>query len=956
MNRRFVCTAAALLLALAALASAQTLPPGVQKMTSMGGITEYDYPNGLKVLLYPDPAEPKITVNVTYLVGSRHEGYGETGMAHLLEHLDFIDTTNGRHIKEELVAHGAQWNGTTNDDRTNYYETFNATDDNLKWALGLETDRMVNVKFNKQILDTEMTVVRNELERGENQPASILGERVASAAYLWHNYGKSTIGSKEDLEGVPYTRPEAFYHKYYQPDNAVLVITGRIDETKTLQLVAASMGALPRPTRKLEAPYTIEPPQDGERFVTLRRVGTGQNVIVAYHAVSAGHPDSAALQVLSGIMNGSGGRGGRGGRGGGGRGGSSAGDPNEGRLGKFVVDPELAQSANMGFQGRHDPGLVEISATLTKDQSPDAARDAIYKALEDVIANPPTAADVERVRTQLLRNLENSLSNPQSIATGALNQAISQGDWRLMFLQHDRLKDVQPSDVERVAKAYFKASNRTVGYYIPDMNPDRTVVPATPDLDATLKNYKSTVTIVHAETFDPTIANIESRVVRSKLANGMKVDVLPKKTANNIVTGTIELRFGDATTLAGQREAAAFAGSLLMDGTKSHTRSQLQDEFRKLNAQVNVSGGGGGGGGGRGGRGGRGGGGGGGGMSSATAGITAPAENFLAAMKLAVEILKEPLYPQEEFDRSKAQRLEALGNPQTEPTQMATELLSRHLSPFAKGDLQYSPTREEQKPELQKVTLAEAKKFHDDFYGANYGVFAVVGPVTPADIQKAAADLLGAWNTSKAYKQMVTPYKKVAAINQKIETPDKANAEFLAGERFQMSQTDPDYPAMVVASYMFGEPITSRVSNRIRNQEGLSYGANARITIPTEGDSAQLSATVSLNPAVGPKVESCFMEELQKAYKGGFTAEEVAEAKKAILDARLIGRSTDAALLSLIASHEQLDRPLQWDADVEAKIAALTPAQINAAFRKHIDPAGVSIVKAGDFAAAKVFQ
>jgi zinc protease len=171
-----------------------------------------------------------------------------------------------------------------------------------------------------------------------------------------------------------------------------------------------------------------------------------------------------------------------------------------------------------------------------------------------------------------------------------------------------------------------------------------------------------------------------------------------------------------------------------------------------------------------------------------------------------------------------------------------------------------------------------------------------------------------------------------------------------------MSQNDPDYPAMVLASYMFGEPITSRVSNRIRNKEGLSYGANARLTVPTEGDSAELSATVSLNPAVGPKVESCFMDELQKAYQGGFTAAEVAEARKAILDARLIGRSTDAALLQFIASHAQLDRPLQWDATVEAKIATLTPAQINAAFRKHIDPAGISIVKAGDFAAAKVFQ
>jgi zinc protease len=508
--------------------------------------------------------------------------------------------------------------------------------------------------------------------------------------------------------------------------------------------------------------------------------------------------------------------------------------------------------------------------------------------------------------------------------------------------------------VVRVAKSYFKASNRTVGYYIPDMAPDRTVVPPTPDLGSTLSNYKSTVTVAHGETFDPTIANISSRLVTSKLANGMKVDILPKKTENNIVTGTIELRFGDATTLAGQREAASFASSLLMSGTKSHTRSQLQDEFRKLNAQVNVGGGGGGGGRG-GGRGGRGGGGGG-SLSSVSASITAPAENFLPALKLAVEILKEPLLPQDEFDRSKTQRLEALDLPRVDPTQLAQDLLSRHMSPFAKGDLQYSPTPEEQKPELQKVTLEQAKKFHDEYYGANYGIFAVVGPVNPADIQKAAADLLGTWNTSKVYKPLVTPYKKVGAINTKIETPDKANAEFLAGERFQMSQNDPDYPAMILASYMFGEPITSRVSNRIRNKEGLSYGANARITIPTEGDAAQLSATVSLNPNVGPKVEQCFMEELQRAYKDGFTAEEVADAKKSVLDNRMVGRATDAALLSLIASHEQLGRPLQWDADLETKIAALTPAQINAAFRKHIDPNAISIVKAGDFKAAKVFQ
>src|SRR4051812_17113930 len=606
---------------------AQTLPPGVEKKASLGGITEYQYPNGLRVLLYPDASNPKITVNVTYLVGSRHEGYGESGMAHLLEHLDFIETTNGRDIKREITEHANPWNGTTSSDRTNYYETFIASDENLRWALSLEADRMVNVKFTRKILDTEMTVVRNEFERGENSPQSILRERVEATAYLWHNYGKSTIGSKEDLEKVPVERLEAFYKKYYQPDNAVLVVTGRLDESKTLSLIADTIGKLPRPSRKLDQTYTVEPAQDGERFVELRRVGQGQEVMVAYHAVSAGHPDAAALQVLSGIM--SGGGGGRGGRGGGGGG--------EGRLTKALVDNKLATSASMQFAQLHDPGLVTLSAALTDDQSLDVAKKALIDTIAGVITEPPTRDEVDRVKTGLLRGLERNLSDPQSLATGALNQAIAQGDWRLMFLQHDRLKDVTPDDLVRVAKTYFKASNRTVGYYIPDANPDRTVEAETPDLDAVFRNYKSTVAVDRGESFDPTPANVEARVQRSKLTNGLKVVILPKKTTGNMVNGTIELRFGDAATLAGKNSAAQFAGSMLMLGTKNKTRQQLQEEMRKLNAQIQVSGGGGGGGGRGGGRGGFAGGG---GISSATANITAPPDNFVAAMRLAVEILK----------------------------------------------------------------------------------------------------------------------------------------------------------------------------------------------------------------------------------------------------------------------------------------------------------------------------
>src|SRR5215468_5218567 len=288
---------------MSAVISAQTLPSGVKKGPSMAGITEYTFPNGLRVLLLPDSGSNTITVNVVYLVGSRHEGYGESGMAHLLEHMLFIKSTHDRNIKKELEDHGARWNGTTWYDRTNYYETVNASEENLRWALGLEAERMVNMRIEKPLLDTEMTVVRNEFERGENSVTSVLEERVLSTAYLWHNYGKSTIGSRADIERVPIDRLAAFYKKYYQPDNAVITIAGQIDPAKTLAVVAKTLGVISRPTRKLDQTYSVEPPQDGERTVELRRVGKGKNLMIAYHSPAMAHPDAASLEVFADILS-----------------------------------------------------------------------------------------------------------------------------------------------------------------------------------------------------------------------------------------------------------------------------------------------------------------------------------------------------------------------------------------------------------------------------------------------------------------------------------------------------------------------------------------------------------------------------------------------------------------------------------------------------------------------------
>src|ERR1039457_4612262 len=253
LKRLIAISAATIFLTAAALA--QTLPQGVQKVTSIEGVTEYAFPNGLHVLLFPDNSKPKITVNVVYLVGSRNEGYGDTGMAHLLEHMVFKTTKSGRELFRELTDRtGGNFNGTTSYDQTMYYETLNASDENLRWALGLEADRMVNMTMEKKDLDTEMTVVRNELESGETSPLNVLEERVLAAAYNFHNYGKTVIGNRTDVERVPIENLAVFYKKYYQPDNADLIIAGQIDESKALAEVAQTVGAIPKPQRALTQP------------------------------------------------------------------------------------------------------------------------------------------------------------------------------------------------------------------------------------------------------------------------------------------------------------------------------------------------------------------------------------------------------------------------------------------------------------------------------------------------------------------------------------------------------------------------------------------------------------------------------------------------------------------------------------------------------------------------------
>jgi zinc protease len=891
------------------------------KVVSIEGVTEYRLANGARVLLFPEVSRPTVTVNMTVLVGSRHEGYGETGMAHLLEHMVFKGTPNHPLVPKALRDHGANFNGSTSEDRTNYFETMPANDKNLEFGIALECDRLVNSFVKRDDLISEMPVVRNEFERGENSPAAVLNERIRSAAYEWHNYGKSTIGNRSDIERVPIENLQEFYRKFYQPDNVVLIIAGKFEEAKALALVEKYLGSIPKPSRELPKTYTEEPAQDGERTVTLRRVGAVGEVGVAYHVPAASHKDWAPLNLLDGII-------------------SQA--PN-GRLYKALVESKLATSAFAGSENSHDPGLFEATASCPPEKI-DAVKAALIKTIESLGDKPFTTDEVNKAKVRYKRNAETLQSNGQGMAQ-ALSGSSSHGDWRLLFLQRDWIAKTTADDVNRVAKTYFHQPNRTVGVYIPTSTPERLSIPNVPDIEMVVKDYKGGAVAAAGEAFDPTPANLDKRTKIVDEGN-FKAGLLPKKNRGSTVSLVLTLHYGNEDSLKGLTTAAGMLPGLMMAGTQKHDRQALREELDALGIRIRAGAGGGF----RGRRGGRGGGGGG-ALGQLTFSVDAKRDTLPQALKLLGEILREPAFPEEEFETSKRRMVSFATAGRTEPAFLAGNKLSRILSPYPADDVRYSPTFEENLVRVNGVSLDQIKKLYQLQIGGSHAQLGVVGDFDPDTTVRLVKEMLAGWESKVPFRRIDHRVADdVRGSTSEIITPDKANAEYLAGLQFPLTDGDPDYPALRIANFIFGgSTLASRIGDRIRQKDGLSYGASSGFTASSRDPVASLTVTVSTNPVNMDKVTSDVREELELFLKDGPTEKELSDAKQAFVEGLKVGRTSDEAIAAQITSHLDIGRSFAHEAEQEKAILALTPEKVKEAFRKHVDPKKLVIIRAGDF-------
>ena len=885
--------------------------PALKKLTSVEGITEYVLEsNGLKVLLFPDKSRARVTINITYFVGSRHEGYGEAGMAHLLEHMVFKGTPTHTDIPKELISRGAQpLNGTTWLDRTNYYEGLPSTPENLEWGIKFEADRMVNSFIAEKDLKSEMTVVRNEFESGENQAWRVLSQRMASSAFQWHNYGKSTIGNRADLERVPIKNLQSFYKKFYQPDNAMLVIAGKFDEDACKEHIVKYFGAIPKPTRKLPTTYTEEPAQDGEHLVSVRRVASVGWAGALYHTPPGPHPDAPAVAVLTQIL---------------GSGSSS-------RLHKKLVETKRAsQIMSQEFQ-LHDPGYMMQMAQCTPGSDPETVLEALLEVIEGVADDPITKEEVERSKQRFKAARERQFANTTQFAIG-LSEWAAQGDWRLFFLYRDRMEKLTADQVNAAAKKYLVPSNRTAGLFIPTDAAERTKVPLAPNIAKMLDGYKGRKVVASGEAFEPTWENIAARTETSVLPSGVKVSLLQKQNRGDRVSLRLTLRYGNLETLKGRGKASDLLPSMMMRGTEDMTRQEIQDVFSKLGSRVAMTGE----------------------SGKLIVTVGSKRENLGKTLDIVKKFLREPAFDDKELATLKSQQVAGFTAQLTEPGPLAQQKVIRAMIPYKKGDPRYRATMQEEIEQTQKITESDIRNLYLDLLNGQNGELTVVGDFDPQETIEKVKAILDGWTSETEYKRLdvVGNYEMKSGL-EKIDTPDKANAVFLAGYSFDMGREDPDYPALVVANQILGgDPFSSRLGKRLRQDDGLSYQVGSQMQT-TQRDAKSVLVVFAISaPQNAERLRDGAKEEFDRFVKEGITEKELKQAVKGYLGAAKNGRNSDGAIGQLLENAAWSGRGLDFYAEIEKKIQSLTVDQVNAAIKKHISHDKLLRVHAGSFGSA----
>jgi zinc protease len=885
------------LLAPIGAASTATAPAPSAASALTAGVQETVLPNGLTVLVKEVRSAPVVSFSVWYRVGSRNEHTGITGVSHLLEHMLFKGTRQYRlgEIARTLFLNGASFNASTYYDWTNYYATIAA--DRLELAMRIEADRMVNSRIDKADLDAEMTVVRSELEGGENSPGRLLWQAVVSAAFQAHPYSWPVIGWRSDVENVPRDAIHHYYRTHYGPGNAVAVIVGDVTAADALRLVRRHFGPIERIPKPPDV-YTVEPPQRGERRVTVRRSGSLPSALIAWKTPAARHPDTYALDVLATVL----------------------GEGRTGRLYQALVEKGVASRVDAGSPSLRDPFLFYVSATARPGVTAERLETALLEEVERAAAAPIT--DEELARTQRRAEAEFVFqTNSVTAQARQLGYWAMIGDWRYLTTYLDRIRALTPADIQAVARRTFNADTRTVGHFVPS---DGAGPAAPPPREASArverpKRGDRPIPLPRASA----ARSPNRRVSRFALDNGISVIV-----QENHANPTVALRASvPAGSLAEPRDRPGLAGltaSMLSRGTEQRSALGFATALEDVGASLGA------------------------GADTLVTTITGHAltRDFDLVLDLFTEMLRRPAFPPADLERLKGEALAGIAQSKTNPDRVAGRAFDRAVYP--PGHPLRPETFEEAETAVTALTRDDLVAFHRRQYGPDRMIVVVAGDVAPEQVRQALQKRLGDWPRNPETTPVAPPDLPLqpAPASVEIPVPDRSQAAIVWGHAGGLRRKDPDfYATQVMGLILGGSALTSRLSTSIRDDQGLAYSVYGYFDASLFPGPYRV--VLGTNPANTRKAISALETEIQRIRREGVTPREVDEAVAYLTGRFPLRLETNGGIAEILWAMEFFDLGADYIDRYAGYYRAVTIQQVNEAARAHLHPDQATVVVAG---------
>lgn len=901
-----------LAMVLPSFAAAAELPEGFTKVKEAGGITEYQLAsNGLTVLLKEDHSAPVLTFMVTYRVGSRNEVTGTTGATHLLEHLMFKGTdkfnkADGTSIDQTLMDKGARLNASTWKDRTNYYE--NLPSEHLKLAAEIEADRMRNLWLREEDRRPEMTVVRNEFERGENSPYGSLDKAIWASAFQAHPYHHSTIGWKSDIEHVPIEKLRAFYDTYYWPNNATVTVIGDFQTNEALNVIKEYFGKIPHSQHKIPEVYTREPEQLGPRRVEVERAGQLGVVGIAHKVPEGTHEDTYALSVLNKILT----------------------DGKTSRLYRKLIDQGKATNIFTFYFPLRNPGLFIPYIFLAPGATHQEVEQAVLEEYDNIKENGVSQEEVDRAVNQIVAETAYSRDGSFSMAS-ELNEAIAMGDWTFYVHFPEKVKEVTPADVQRVVKTYMKPEQSTTGYFIPRKPGGQEAVnTSAPQRQApkTMYYYRDPDGPFRTGDSPSASSKASGTAAQTNIADKIQendihgIHVYSMKTGvDNVVTIRGSLPAGDVQSPAGNSMIADLTGSMLDKGTTAHDKLELASKLENMGASINFN------------------------VDSNNLSFSARClrKDAPEVIALLAEQLRDPAFSPEELDKVKKQKEGSLKRNLDDTNYMAASELSRQL--FPKGHPNYRPTVDEMLSDLDKVTVEDLKAFHKKHYGPQNMILVAVGDLEDHAIEQAVSTSFEGWSGGSSYRDYDRAPSSTAS-DKLVYMEDKTSVTLMAGTPTGLKETDADYLPLYLGNYILGGNFSARLMSIVRDDEGLTYGINSMLGGDTYSD-GYWGVQATFAPNLLDKGVASTMREIKRWVQDGVTQKELEAKKTTIAGSYKVRMATTRGMASLILSTAQIGRPMSYLDEYVPKVQQVSLEQVNDAIRKYVDPSRLVTVKAG---------